>query len=110
MQNAPLLPTFPDSEFLPCLAKRLRHLLPWLLLASVSLSTTTASATTLVKCTIDRKTVYSDTDCPKDGKRYKRSVFSAEPGSRKVTIRTPRKAMGVVTETSKKVRRAGSAG
>ncbi len=68
-----------------------------LLLAGVCLP---ASATTLVRCKINHKIVYSDTDCPADT-CSRRSAFGGMPASKPITIRYPRSKVGN-TSASKK--------
>lgn len=50
-----------------------------------------AGATTLVRCKINHKIVYSDTDCPAEGSSSsRRSGFGGMPLSKPITIRYPR--------------------
>ena len=60
-----------------------------------------ASATTLVRCKIDHKIVYSDTDCPSDASSSRRSAFSSMPTSKQITIRYRRNRTSVNTASRK---------
>lgn len=64
-----------------------------------------ASATTLVRCKVNHKIVYSDTDCPADGNAGKRSAFGGMPTSKPITIRFPRKKTGAVSASKKSASR-----
>ena len=61
------------------------------------------AATTLVRCKIDKKVVYSDTDCADKGKA--RSAFSPSPASKPITIRFPRKKAASGATSRKKQNR-----
>lgn len=84
----------------------IKFLLPALLLAATCLP---SAALTLVKCKVDGKTVYSDTECPHDGrsanKARTRTDFSSGPASRPVRVSLPRKQSTVMLAPQKK--RAG---
>ena len=58
-----------------------------------------AGTTTLVRCQINHKIVYSDSDCPADASR--RSGFAGMPTSRPITIRFPRNKAGSVSTRKK---------
>ena len=88
-------PTAPRRRILPLL---LRSGLACLLFGGLCLP---AGATTLVRCKINHKIVYSDTDCPANAisersnranhtNRTNRGGFTDWPVSRPVTIRYPR--------------------
>ena len=68
-----------------------------LLMAAILLATTClpAAAITLIKCKVEGKIVYSDTECPNDGrsanKARTRTDFSSGPASRPVRVSLPRK-------------------
>ena len=58
-----------------------------------------AGATTLVRCQINHKIVYSDSDCPADASW--RSGVARMPTSRPITIRFPHKKTGSVSTRKK---------
>ena len=60
-----------------------------------------ASATTLVRCRINDKTIYSDTDCPNDANSNRRSGFHGMPTSKPITIRTRRNKAGATSASRK---------
>lgn len=63
----------------------------------------TAMATTLVRCKIDRKIVYSDTDCPADARARKASGRST--ASKPIRIKSSsKKASGVIVDAKKPAR------
>jgi len=94
----------------------IRFLLSAMLLAVTCLP---AAAITLIKCKVDGKTVYSDTECPNDGrsadKARTRTDFSSGPASRPVRVSLPRKQSAMMlaprkTRAGKSSRPAGSSG
>ena len=60
-----------------------------------------AHSTTLTRCKIDHRIVYSDTDCPRDGSSGHISS-SRLPASKPITIRYPRKKPATVSASRKK--------
>jgi hypothetical protein len=52
-----------------------------------------SSATTLVKCKIGKKTVYSDTECP-DNAQHRTNGMSSFPASKTIRIKYPSKKSG----------------
>lgn len=74
-----------------------KHAIACLLILSVCLP---AAATTLVKCKIGKKTVWSDTDCPDDAQRRKNG-FSSFPASKTIRIKYPSKKSGSSTSAKK---------
>ena len=58
-------------------------------------------ATTLVRCKVNHKIVYSDTDCPAENNSNRRSGFAGMPASKPITIRYPRKKAGAMSVSRK---------
>ena len=89
-------PTAPRRRILPLL---LRSGLACLLFGGLCLP---AGATTLVRCKINHKIVYSDTDCPAgNNNNNRRSGFAGMPTSKPITIRYPRKKAGAMSVSRK---------
>ena len=95
---APLPATFRGKRPRPATPVLLIGALSGLLFAGLCLP---ASATTLVRCKIDHKIVYSDTDCPTKTSSSRRSAFSGMPTSKPITIRYRRNKASVGTVSKK---------
>lgn len=97
--RAPLPAAFCEKRLRPITPSLLIDaLLSALLLAGLCLP---ASATTLVRCKIDHKIVYSDTDCPTKTSSSRRNAFSGMPTSKPITIRYRRNKASVNTVSKK---------
>lgn len=81
------------------MASLLGALLSGVLLAAFCMP---ASATTLLRCKLNHKIVYSDTDCPADASGNRTtSRLTNWPASKPVTIRYPRKKAAAASGSKK---------